>query len=405
MPLKLTVQPVGGPQGGGVQKPTQTPIRPVAPAQSSPSTGGATASWAAFPPHAPSSGTSLPPHSPHVKPAARNPPPTILPQVTTASPQTHAQQQPQHQTLKPSSSQQQPPAKDITPDAPPHSPITPPLHPIKTVTPIPPPTIPPNFASMGGRAPLTYTAHPPIVASAPPAPVSREPIDFENNPDVIALQATVGILLQQKKRAEEDLRKLKNAKSAAMERPLEFARDLMGGRVSQGPVTTEEDEDSDGDEDCDVDMKIEDDGGDTNSPTGTGTTTDGLKPSALRAKDSMKGKGKATSFPTSSNRKAASTTPPPWANLPKPQDIARMPPINWTQYAVEGEALNKLHNHQLTHPTLGTPAVMGANGTYEFTGAANPDDGKRLVGITAPFDPLRDRIVEKKPKGSSRRGA
>lgn len=245
---------------------------------------------------------------------------------------------------------------------------------------------------MGGRVPLTHAAHPPTVASAPPPPVTREPIDFENNPDVIALQATVGILLQQKKRAEADLIKLKAAKIAAMEKPLEFARDLMSGGVSQGRVRTEVDEDSDGDEDDDVDMKTEEDSGE--NKTSTDTTTNGLQPSALKPKASKKGKGKA---------KAAPAAPPPWTNLPKPQDIARMPPINWTQYAVEGEALNKLHNQQLTHPTLGMPAVMGPNGTYEFTGATNPDDGKRLVGISAPFDPLRDRVVEKKPKGPSPR--
>lgn len=247
---------------------------------------------------------------------------------------------------------------------------------------------------MGGRVPLTHTAHPPTVASAPPPPVAREPIDFENNPDVIALQATLGILLQQKKRAEADLIKLKAAKIAAMERPLEFARDLMSDGVSQGPVTEDTEDDDDSDEDVDVEMKTEEDS--TENKTSTETTTSGLQPSALKAKSSKKGKGKA---------KAVPVAPQPWANLPKPQDIARMPPINWTQYAVEGDALNKLHNQQLTHPTLGMPAVMGPNGTYEFTGAANPDDGKRVVGISAPFDPLRDRVVEKKPKGPSRKSA
>ncbi|KAJ4394736.1 hypothetical protein N0V93_003955 [Gnomoniopsis smithogilvyi] len=250
---------------------------------------------------------------------------------------------------------------------------------------------------MGGRAPLTHSAHPPTVASAPPPPVPREPIDFENNPDVIALQATVGILLQQKKRAEADLIKLKAAKNAAMERPLDFARDLTSGRVSQGPVKTEEDEDSDEDDeddDNDVDMKTEEDGAE--KKPSTASATNGLQPSALKAKSSKKGKGKA---------KAAPDAPPPWANLPQPQNIARMPPINWTQYAVEGEALNKLHKQQLTHPTLGMPAVMGPNGAYEFTGATNPDDGKKFVGISAPFDPLRDRVIEKKPKGPSRKSA
>lgn len=303
--------------------------------------------------------------------------------------------------------------------APPHSPITPPsaatpppmpradssksgssssprTAPPKTVTHIPPPIIPPNFASMGGRAPLTHTAHPPVVATAQPPPL--EPIDFDNNPDVIALQTAIGILLNQKKQAEADIRQLRGAKEAAMKRPMEFYKDLLGGGISQGPVKTHDDEDDDdeSDEEGDVDMISE----------GNGTTmANGLKPSALGAKAPTKrkgkgkgkGKAKASTHNNHTRDASAAAEPPPWANLPKQQDIVRMPPINWSQYAVEGEAFDKLHNTQRTHPTLGTPAVIGAGGSYEFTGTVNPDDGQRVEGISAPFDPLRDRVEEQKP--------
>lgn len=245
-----------------------------------------------------------------------------------------------------------------------------------------------------------------------------EPIDFDNNSDVIALQATIGILLQQRKKAEEDIRKLRDAKNAAMERPLEFARDLAAGQVKQGDVgggraTAAEDSDSDSnsdsdDEEGDVQMKAEDD-------SKASKSANGLKPSAMKAKSSRK-KGKATATGRSNNAGASSSKtpappqPPPWANLPKTQDIVRCPPINWSQYAVQGEVLDRLHNEQLSRPTLGTPAKMGSNGAYEFTGTPNPDDGKKVEGISAPFDPLRDKIIEgKKPtapkSGTPRRGA
>lgn len=315
------------------------------------------------------------------------------------------------------------------------SPITPPLQPLKSTTPIPPPTIPPNFASLGGRGPpLTHVSHPSVVPSAPPPLIATtaastaattataapgqaaaipEPVDFEDNADVIALRATIGILLQQRRRAEEDLRKLRDAKSAAIERPLEFVRDLTEGRVGQdgaGSATAktasdgeesssddEEEQKTEGEKATTDDVEMKDEGDDQDSKP-----ANRLKPSAMKAKTSRKGKGKE------SGSSSAAPAAPPWANLPKPQDIARCPPINWAQYAVQGEALDRLHSEQLSRPTLGTPAVLNTNGTYEFTGAPNPNDGKRVDGIAVPFNPLRDKIVDKKtarPGASSRRGA
>lgn len=302
------------------------------------------------------------------------------------------------------------------------SPITPPLQPLKSTTPIPPPTIPPNFASLGGRAPpLTYASHPAAVPSAPAPPIAvaaaaaanavPDPVDFEDNADVIALRATMGILLQQRRRAEVDLRRLRDAKSAAIERPLEFVRDLTEGRVGQGVaggaagVGEESDDEDDDDEDeeakdadSDVEMKDEDSEADS-KPVNL------LEPSAMKAKTSRKGKGKASA--SSGSSRPSAPVAPPWADLPKPQDIARCPPINWSQYAVQGEVLDRLHSEQLSRPTLGTPAKLGANGTYEFTGAPNLDDGKKVEGISAPFNPLHDKIVDKRPPraGTSRRGA
>lgn len=84
-----------------------------------------------------------------------------------------------------------------------------------------------------------------------------------------------------------------------------------------------------------------------------------------------------------------------WASLPKKQDVVRCPPINWSQYAVVGESLDKLHNEQVTHPTQGAPFAVGAGGAYEFKG-----DGKqeRYDGVAAPYAPGKDKI-DRKTKG------
>lgn len=254
--------------------------------------------------------------------------------------------------------------------------------------------------------------------SAPPPPVPPlDPVDFEDNVDVIALRTAISILQMQKKRAEADIRQLRDVKQAAAAAPMAFYTDLVAGRVGKGlPDTGPADSDSDSDSDSDAavrqgdakDVKMEDDA-DGSNPQADGV---GLKPSPIEGK----GKAIATENNNASSSSSSSNTvpavatarPPPWtARFPEKQNIYRCPPINWSQYAVEGEALDKLHHEQQTRPTLGTPALLGANGTYEFTGVPNADDGKKVEGIAAPFDPFRDKLLTK-PKGAaggSRRGA
>lgn len=85
----------------------------------------------------------------------------------------------------------------------------------------------------------------------------------------------------------------------------------------------------------------------------------------------------------------------PWSQLPARQDVVRCPPINWSQYAVVGESLDKLHAEQRATPNLGVPATMGPGGTYEFKGEG---ERRELVGVAAPYTPGRDK-VDKKNKG------
>lgn len=318
---------------------------------------------------------------PAAPPTGKNPPAAPTP---SPAPTAHAQAQ-----AGPSSSSASGPAGE--PAAPVPEPLSPQFRPIST-TPIPPPTIP-SFAS--GRQAFTHREHPPQVEFLPQPP-PPEPIDFRDNVDVIALESAILLLQRQKRQAEEDIRQLRRVKEEAIAKPSDFVRDLATGRVGGGGDQGAAENVGEDDDDDDNDDSDEEGGTGDGTRTGTGgeTSDSGLRPSPMEASTSRKGKAAASS----SNPAAAPQ--PSWTTLPKPQDVVRMPAINWSKYAVVGESLDKLHTEQVARPTLGTPAVMGARGTYELSGGSNPDDGQ-WVGVSAPYDPLTDKL---KPKGTKRGG-
>lgn len=87
-----------------------------------------------------------------------------------------------------------------------------------------------------------------------------------------------------------------------------------------------------------------------------------------------------------------------WPNLPVPQNVVRCPPINWNQYAVVGESLDKLHKDQQSRPTEGMPQRLGPDGQLSYGG-----DGQRRpadLGVAAPYNFGRDKIE----KMSTRKG-
>lgn len=271
------------------------------------------------------------------------------------------------------------PSRQAEPAAPVPEPLSPQFRPIHSTTPIPPPTIP-TFH----RQTFTHKQHPPQVPSIPQPP-PPEPVDFNENVDVIALESAILLLQRQKQKAEEDIRQLQRIKQEATRKPAEFVQDLASGKVGQGPQPVAPDRDDDDDDSDDDEEEDEDEESDAEMEGRDGgeASSSGLGPSPMKA--------------TSKGKAAAPQPPPSWTNLPTPQDVVRMPAINWSKYAVVGESLDKLHREQLAKPTLGTPATAAADGkAYEFKGGPNPDDGKKSVGIAAPYDPLHDKI--KKPR-------
>lgn len=219
------------------------------------------------------------------------------------------------------------------------SPITPPLN----ATALPGDPAASQEQQQSQRQTFTHTTQQtPTTLPLAPGP---EPIDFDSNPDTIALKSAITVLQLQRQRATADIRALSRAKEEAVGDPEAFVRDLVAGKVNQpaGSAATGSDDDDDDDD-------------------------DGEKA-------------------TSQDRQ--------WTTLPKPQDVVRCPPINWSQYAVVGDSLDKLHAEQVSRPTQGTPAayIPGHAGMYEFRGG----DGRQETyqGAAVPYNPVKDRVDRK----------
>ncbi|PWY89122.1 hypothetical protein BO70DRAFT_161628 [Aspergillus heteromorphus CBS 117.55] len=212
------------------------------------------------------------------------------------------------------------PGRPGTPPRPPYSPVTPVFaHLAPVINPsalngTPHPIVPPATSPSPTTKVPPYSLPPdfPPPASAPvfapePAPV---PISESENPDAIALRSAISILQLQKQQSLRDIQTLEKLKRAAAEDPEGFAREVAAGNLTakeQGGFInfTHEDRESDDDEE------------DVGSPE----------------RGSRSGLG----------------------TIPTPQNVVRMPPINWDKYQIVGESLDKMHEEQRRRPSSGEP--------------------------------------------------
>jgi len=158
----------------------------------------------------------------------------------------------------------------------------------------------------------------------------------------------------QKRKATEDMQKLKRIKTRALEDPEAFANALGAGEIKTEddplfhPVASRDDEE--------------------------------------KALLSMEEKKDGTT----------------WETLPTPQNIARMPAVNWSQYAVVGESLDKIHADQISRPLEGVPQRVGEDGQLISggEGSRRPPD----LGVAAPYQPGRDKIEKMSTRKGGKRG-
>lgn len=272
------------------------------------------------------------------------------------------------------------------------SPIRPPIEPLS-------PILGPASAT-GGASRKTFThtqAATQYVAQPPPKPIS-----LEENPDAIALRAAISILQMQKRKAEGDLVAIQKVKDRAREDPEGFRDALVAKEILQKTdglfnISPEDIEGSkDGDESDEAEHETESEDEEmTDAPE---SDKPALEQNEGQYVDSPMADSDQPGSPSKSNRgKKANKWPP----LPARQNVIRMPAINWSQYAVVGESLDKLHEDQRNKPTDGVPQRIGPDGRVKAV-----EGGKQRsqpAVIAAPYDPSRDKI-EKAEKMSTRKG-
>lgn len=166
------------------------------------------------------------------------------------------------------------------------------------------------------------------------------PIQESDNSDVIALRSAIALLQLQKETGKRDIQTLLKLKQEAAADPEGFVAEL-------------------------VKRKAED--------THNGPPVDDLLSPTLRylagavTADNTPSRQQDTSNTTDDDQRAPAVRgesddddeviedDSKFAAAPKPQNVFRMPPINWAKYQVVGPSLDKLHEEQRARPVQGQP--------------------------------------------------
>ncbi|KAK5722541.1 hypothetical protein LTR15_005772 [Elasticomyces elasticus] len=262
--------------------------------------------------------------------------------------------------------------------APDYSPITPKVQPILPLTQYGAARfMPPAETNTTEQPPpdVSHAAIPPAQYIPQPAPL---PFSSEDSTDAIALRAAISALQFQKKKAVDDLRTLEVKKKDALEHPRHFRNELVAGRMKErreqyGGVQAILDRSDSEDEDSDE--------GDKDATAGAERETSQEPENVERpaevpdSQPSRPGTGVSVTKPLDP---APSKPPPDFSNIPGPQDIVRMPPVNWEKYHIVGSALDQMHEQQRRWP--------GSSFAYG-------EERGREHSVVAPYSPFEDVLA------------
>lgn len=218
------------------------------------------------------------------------------------------------------------------------------------------------------RQPPTYVSEP------PPVPISES-----DNPDVIALRSAISILQIQKQQALKDIRTLDHLKQLADKDPEWFAREILASREdNNGSTDGLPDLSNIGFGGADAEVEEEDEEEEEEEKEGAeNQKQDGgkdISPSSLKGK------------------------------IPKPQNVVRMPPINWAKYQIVGEPLDKMHQEQLLRPSSGEPRPYDYDTTQQPRQQQLPQQRAPEHVLAAPYRPLVDKLESPvKSKGGAKK--
>ncbi|EXJ76986.1 hypothetical protein A1O3_10143 [Capronia epimyces CBS 606.96] len=164
------------------------------------------------------------------------------------------------------------------------------------------------------------------------------PIDLDDNPDAMALRATLSVLQLQRQQALRDMRDLDKMKQAAMEDPEQFVKDLQEGKLT--------------------------------GPPRQGVEVDEME--SLEHETPARDGSKFGRFPSA-------------------QNVMRSPPVEWAKYHVVGEALDRIHEVQQHYPGY----------TEDMQGRADQPLPQTVAAPYRPFmDRLDGAQAASKPRAS-----
>jgi hypothetical protein len=200
------------------------------------------------------------------------------------------------------------------------------------------------------------------------------PFSSDESGDAIALRAAISSLQFQKQKAAQDLVALEELKKQALADPERFREELVAGRLKEQRPDFGGFQDilnapaEDGDDDDEVMLGAHDDAGSTRP--------------APEVPDSQPG-----SFSANHPASSLDSSPAPFPRIPGPQDVVRMPPINWEKYNIVGEALDALHEQQRRWP--------GSE--------PGQDNRGREHAVAAPYSPFYDSLDSVEAQTGGRR--
>jgi hypothetical protein len=166
------------------------------------------------------------------------------------------------------------------------------------------------------------------------------PIQESDNSDVIALRSAIALLQLQKETGKRDIQTLLKLKQEAAADPEGFVSELVKRKAEDSHDGPPVDDLLSPTLRYLVDAVKAESAPDRQQDTGT--------------TDAAKRKGPADQG-TSDDDDEVPEDNSKFAATPKPQNIFRMPPINWAKYQVVGPSLDKLHEEQRDRPVQAQP--------------------------------------------------
>ncbi|KAL9102171.1 MAG: hypothetical protein Q9163_002645 [Psora crenata] len=244
--------------------------------------------------------------------------------------------------------------------------------------------------------PFAGPLQPPDPVPNPPSqPPPVTPISESTNPDAIALRAAMSILQIQRQQALRDMQTLEVQKEKALGDVEGFVEALKKGHVRGREAGELRFVDGGGDEEMDGgEHDEEEEDGEEKMGAGNGVAMQGI----IQGGEQIEAKDEVRANPAMS-----------FGDIPTPQNVVRMPPINWAKYHIVGESLDKLHERERRMPTDGRPRtdedvgkeLKALQASRRRSGWGGKGDA---VVVAAPYDPWRDQLPQTKKSTRTRSG-